>query len=544
MLPVARSVPALAIALLLLAYGSAARAATVEIGPEGDVKAAVAALQPGDELVLRGGTYAITGRWGVSLAGTAAAPIVIRAKDGERPVLARADASQNIVDLDGVHFTTLRGLEFSGGSRGIRIIAASDLTIEGCEVHDTDDVAIAANDVGSDYARISILRSEVHDTGGTGEGMYLGCNDHRCSFHDGVIAENHIHHTNASDVEQGDGIEIKEGSYGNVVRDNVIHDTHYPCIITYGTEGGAANVIERNVLWGCGDYGIQSAADVVIRNNIILGAVSGGVASQPHQSATPSNVQIVNNTILAPTQAAIRATGITGSVVVANNALYAAAGAALRLEGELGQVVVKNNVGTGDLVGVTTGLTQGALESDLVTASMSGTVPNDVFPKAGSKLIGAGAPEYLPADDFNRTTRGGAADVGAYAFAATNPGWTLAAGFKAFPPGAGDGDGPADGAGPGAGGATGADDGANGANGANGAPASPGAADDSGCGCRAASASASRARTVTGGLALAGLALVALRRRRALKGQERRAPNGAKKASASARIRGTDAPSS
>lgn len=35
---------------------------------------------------------------------------------------------------------------------------------------------------------------------------------------------------------------------------------------------GGPNVIERNVMWGCGDHGIQSAADVIIRNNIVLGS--------------------------------------------------------------------------------------------------------------------------------------------------------------------------------------------------------------------------------------------------------------------------------
>jgi hypothetical protein len=32
---------------------------------------------------------------------------------------------------------------------------------------------------------------------------------------DSLIEGNYIHHTNSADVEQGDGIEIKEGSYGN-----------------------------------------------------------------------------------------------------------------------------------------------------------------------------------------------------------------------------------------------------------------------------------------------------------------------------------------
>ena len=108
-------------------------------------------------------------------------------------------------------------------------------------------------------------------TNGTGEGMYLGCNSDECRVVNSLIEGNYVHHTNGPSVEQGDGIELKEGSYGNVIRDNVIHDTNYPGIITYSTLGhGPANIIEGNLIWNSNDNAIQSAADVVIRNNIVL----------------------------------------------------------------------------------------------------------------------------------------------------------------------------------------------------------------------------------------------------------------------------------
>ena len=71
---------------------------------------------------------------------------------------------------------------------------------------------------------------------------------------DSLIEGNYIHNTNGPSVAQGDGIEIKEGSYGNIVRDNVIHDTNYPGIITYSTVGnGPPNVLEGNVVWNSDD---------------------------------------------------------------------------------------------------------------------------------------------------------------------------------------------------------------------------------------------------------------------------------------------------
>ena len=492
----------LALLASLVASG-AAHAATTEVGPTDDVEAAINALKPGDELVLRGGTYTLTDRFGIAVSGTAQAPIVVRAKDGEKPHFTRASANQNVVDLDDVNYFTLRGIEFSGGSHGIRIIKATFLTIEQCEIHDSGDVALSANS-GGPYQSLKILRNHIHNTNDTGEGMYLGCNSNACRVFDSLIEGNHVHHTNGATVVQGDGIELKEGSYNNIIRDNVIHDTNYPCILTYSTVGnGKQNVIERNLMYNCGDHGIQSAADAIIRNNIILGSNSDGIACQQHQAGSPSNLVIVHNTVLHPMNNALSLSGVTGSVLIANNALYAQSGSAIRASGSLGQVMVLGNVGIGGVSGVTGGFTQGSLAADFVAANFSGMVPNDVFPKAGSKLIGAGDPAHVTADDFNGTPRGGVADVGAYKFLASgNPGWPLGPDFKGGvgggagtvgsggsggQAGGGQGGSGATGGGSGGAGATGVGGTAGSAGRAGGSPnpaAQPGSEQDGGCGCR------------------------------------------------------------
>src|SRR6185503_8451562 len=151
-------------------------AAVVEVGPGDDVEGAMNALQPGDELVLQGGDYTLTDAWHVTILGTSDAPIVIRAKDGEHPHLDRPAVDQNIIDFDQVAYLEIRGIEFSGGSAGLRFIDANFVTVEDCEVHHTDDVAISMNS-GTDYEGMQILHNHIHDTGGTGEGMYIGCNN-------------------------------------------------------------------------------------------------------------------------------------------------------------------------------------------------------------------------------------------------------------------------------------------------------------------------------------------------------------------------------
>lgn len=494
-------------------------AAVIEIGPEDDLIASIAALQPGDELVLRGGTYNLSAKLDITVSGTEQAPVVIRAKDGEVPVITRPDANQNTVNVTGSEYLVLRGLEVMGGSHGIRLDHARFITIEDCHIHDTGDVGISANFTGSSYEGLRILRNHIHDTNNTGEGMYLGCNGNGCQVFNSLIEGNWVHNTNGPTVVQGDGIELKEGSYNNVIRDNVVHDTNYPCILTYSAVGnGGPNIIERNVMWGCGDHGIQSAADAIIRNNIILGAAADGIRNQPHQSGEPANLVITHNTILKAQGTALRSSGVVGSVVIANNALYAQAGNALDVAGDLGQLVVAGNVGMGNVVGANAGFSSGELASDFVGASYTGAPPNDVFPAPGSALVGAGDAAHVAADDFNGTPRGGAADVGAYRFdEAGNPGWPITEGFKDLPAGTGGGGGSGGGSGSGGGGTgTGSGGGGTGSGSGGSGAASGGGADgggdDGGCGCVAAGAGGSGAA----GMIAAGLlgALAATRRRR------------------------------
>lgn len=419
-----------------------AAAAVVNVAPGDDVEAAINAAQPGDEIVLADGEYVLADRFGITIAGTEGAPIIIRAADGASPLLHRPNADQNIVDIDAATWAEIRGIRFQGGSAGIRISAADHLTISDCEIFGTNDVALRANDGGAMYESLHIVGNHIHDTNNTGEGMYLGCNENACQVANSVIERNWVHHTNQASVSQGDGIELKEGSHDNVIRDNVIHDTNYPCILTYGTVGnGGANVIERNVMWNCGDHGIQSAADAVIRNNIILSSNASGIAMQMHQSGSPANLQVTHNTILKATGDAIALRNAVGDVVIANNAVYAQAGAAIFVgAGDNAGVVLAGNVGQGGVSGGPGGgYVDGDPSVDMLDGHFGGAPPIDVFPAPGGALVGAGDAAYVADDDFNTLSRGGVADVGAYLFdPAGNPGWPLAPEFKDFPSGGGE----------------------------------------------------------------------------------------------------------
>ena len=419
----------LLITLILALVTFPARAAVTEVAPGSDLRAAIAELGPGDELVLQGGLYELDSRFNITVAGEADRPILIRGKDGENALIEMNTGSHNILEIQSSRHLILRNLRFRGGSHGIRIMDSDFITIEDCEIYETGDVAISANSGGT-YEGLLIRRNHIHHTHGTGEGMYLGCNGDACRVLNSVIEWNYIHHTNGPDVEQGDGIELKEGSAGNVIRHNVIHDTNYPGILTYSTVGnGPPNVIEGNLIWNTNDYAIQSAADAIIRNNIVLGSAIG---LQAHQSGSPSNQAVVHNTVVVD-GSGIEVRNVTGPVLLANNAVYSKSGTAISLiSGDTSLVTVAGNVGTGGISGTGSGFAEGnGIESDFVDGHHGGSPPIDVFPAPGSALIGAGSEANATELDFNGTRRGGAVDAGAYAFDPEgSPGWVLSAAFK------------------------------------------------------------------------------------------------------------------
>ncbi len=410
------------------------------VGQEEEFEAVANSLQPGDELILHGGVYSQTGRRALTIRGTADTPVVIRAAEGESPLLTRPaediDKYNNIEFIDCAHLV-IRGLKFKGGNSGIRFIRGHHVTLEDCEICETGNNALTMN--SGDCDAFTIRRNHIHHTGLSdagpteGEGMYIGCHDGSCVTTNSLIEGNYIHHTRSTSDGGNDGIEIKRGSWGNVVRDNVIHDTNlgrrYPGIFVYGG-GKQRNVVERNAIWAAGE-GIQVVSDAIIRNNIIFNCSATGITATPH-AAVPEvrNVTIVNNTIVGhPTGVRIRWSGAR-DMIFSNNAVYCPAGTAIDASGIDGQTVSSNYV---------CGALRGA-EIDKARFHDGGTpeatflspAEHDYWLRSDCVLVGGADPAFAPSDDFNRTERKPPCDVGAYEIEAhlKNPGWPVSAGFK------------------------------------------------------------------------------------------------------------------
>lgn len=305
-----------------LPWQTPARGAVFELFPavantQEEFEQVANALQPGDELILQSGIYSQNGRRAVNIQGTEEKPIVIRAAQGADVLLTRPadniDRHNNIEFIDCAHLV-IRGLRFRGGSSGVRFIRGHHVTFEGCEIFATGNNALTMN--SGDCQAFVIRRNHIHHTGLSqsghteGEGMYIGCHDGSCITTDSLFESNHIHHLRSTSVGGNDGIEIKKGSYGNIVRNNTIHDTNigrqYPGIFVYGG-GPEINTVEGNVIWNAGE-GIQVVSDALIKNNVIFNCALTGITAAPHAVQKQiQNVTICDNEIVGhPTGVLLR----------------------------------------------------------------------------------------------------------------------------------------------------------------------------------------------------------------------------------------------
>lgn len=307
----------LAIVFALVWIPSRGWADTIHLSPESSWFETVNGdgLKPGDEVILKGGVYQDARRLSVRHRGTIDEPILVRSAEGQTAIFQRPDAKQNTFNLEGAVHIQLVNLEVTGGAAGIRIGPSSSPTsgeevagiqVRGCHLHHLGGVAITCNAPGATYRQCQFVANHIHHTSGHGEAFYLGGNNATATFHDGLIERNYIHHLNGPSVSQGDGIEIKDGSSGNRIVANVIHDTNYPGITVYGSGNGPVNRIVRNVIWNTGDHGIQAAADAVIDHNTIANPKHSGIYSRKHQGASPGRLLITHNVIVRSGQSSLR----------------------------------------------------------------------------------------------------------------------------------------------------------------------------------------------------------------------------------------------
>ena len=355
---------------------------------------AVEALQPGDKLELAAGTYSIQRMWDIQVSGMADAPIWITAAKDAQVVITRPDDQQNVLNVGQgvpVKFLCLRGIEFTGGSHGVRLGQCSDVWLDQCHIHHTGQVCLSAN--SADTQRLFLTRNHIHHGAGHAEGMYLGANNGAHIMSESVIALNHIHDCRG---DQGDGIEVKQGSWGNLIAENHVHDTQYPCITVYGTAGKPVNIIERNLCYNSADNVMQVQGEAIVRNNVLINGAGAGFSSTDHQGKT-LNLQVIHNTILNSAHA-FRGGSWNGreGMILANNILYSRDANALHYANGSAGVFSSGNVVFGD--GPKDGCVKGRGFEDFPHVSLDGS-KHDATPASDAKLEHAD-PKYLLPTDF------------------------------------------------------------------------------------------------------------------------------------------------
>ncbi len=371
----------------------------------------VAALQPGDKLEIGAGTWSVNRWWNIVLQGSATAPIWIEAAPGAQVIITRPNASQNVMNLGSgggntTEYVCIRGLEITGGSTGMKLYHCSNLWIDQCHIHHTGGVGIAANSEDTDH--LYITSNHIHHPGGTAEGMYLGANNSAHVMRHSVVALNHVHDCYGS---QGDGIEVKQGSYGNWIVENLVYNCNYPCIIAYGTDGNAVNIIERNVLFNSGDNTMQVQGEAIVRNNLVIDGAQA-FSSHDHQGTT-TNLTVIHNTFInAGRTVNLSSWNNRDDMVFANNAVYSRDAEAIRFPNGSTGVALSGNVCVGSVIGASSGWITGNGLGDFEDLNWDGA-RRDATPANGSALLDAADPGYMVSDDLNGDPRQDPCDAGA-----------------------------------------------------------------------------------------------------------------------------------
>ncbi|MEM6931421.1 MAG: right-handed parallel beta-helix repeat-containing protein, partial [Myxococcota bacterium] len=386
------------------------------------------AIGQGCSVHFAAGVHTVTNRLGYTLSGTEADPVVIRGDGSDTTKILRPDAAQNLLDLQGEHFV-LRDLELEGGSRGVRLEGdTAHARFENLVVYGTADAAFTANQTGATFTDLTIRSCELYDTRGLGECLYLGCHNGACDFGPALVEFNHCHDTQSDQGSgQGDGIDLKGGSFDVIVRHNVIERTAGPGILAYGNGGRGRNIIEGNLIVDSGNVGIQVTSDAIVRNNVVIR--SGGDGAGLNGSATnqgiANDVQWLHNTVVMTNPAAgcLEARGWNDGIsnmVIANNALFCPGGTALFVPGASFGVIANNAIEGA------TALDSGTFDGGSYLDALIDAVQGNAYPVPGSVLFGGGTDAHTVDEDFNCLMRDPAqVDVGAYRDAGpTNPGAT------------------------------------------------------------------------------------------------------------------------
>lgn len=225
----AAAVAALGLGAAGAAPAASAATTTIAVSTASQLKSALYAVKPGQTIALADGVY--TGTFSSSVNGTSTAPITLI---GSRKavITTGSTGSGTALLVKGDHWR-LTGFRVTTAQKGI-MLHGSDYTI--VSSLDVGSIGHEAVHVRASSVGVIIRTSSIHDTGltnaGYGEGVYVGSAQSNWSSIMGsattpdrsdrvIIEDNAIANTSA------EGVDIKEGTTGGIVRRNVFTRAGY-----------------------------------------------------------------------------------------------------------------------------------------------------------------------------------------------------------------------------------------------------------------------------------------------------------------------------
>lgn len=278
------------------------------------IQLAAAAAKPGDVVLVHAGNYA---GFTVSTSGSLAQPIQFIAA-GTDVIIGSGGTTEN----DGVHLRSASHIRIEGFS--IRNDAANSPRIHRC--------IAARGATATQPMRGNVLRNN-RCVGAMAEGFYLS------QFADGLIEANAISGSGTNGQPRAHGVYLANaGSNATTIRGNTIfgnanvesNGIHANGDISVGGSGLIRGlVVEGNVIHGNGQSGINldGVQDSRFQNNLIHANARHAIRAYMIDGAGgPTNLHLINNTLVATGGWAVKLSEDGGGHVIFNNLLYGSAG--------------------------------------------------------------------------------------------------------------------------------------------------------------------------------------------------------------------------
>lgn len=206
-----------------------ATATTIPVTNAAELHTALANAQPGQTIVLADGLY--QGEFVAARSGTALAPITIQGSPAA--ILAGETITENYVfHLNKANYWVLTGFTLRHAGKGIMLDKANNNVLEHLVIEQTGQEAVHFRRCSSsNLLQYSTIRETGVITPGFGEGVYVGsdsdkwseysCDDDlRDKSHYNQIRNNHFGPNISAEA-----IDVKEGTVGGVILDNVFDAT-------------------------------------------------------------------------------------------------------------------------------------------------------------------------------------------------------------------------------------------------------------------------------------------------------------------------------